>query len=940
MALVDTQGFVMAVDRSLFGPQGRRWIERKLPDVVTNLAFIGVSAVGALILCFHITREYYQSGYWAILQTPKHVLNAVILHLVARALRWHLDRLLGLNFAARDQALPDFFAASAQEGRGDGRDDGNNGSNNHHKPAVVWPWQSSQSHSRAAQLEPRDRLDSTASTTDQEQSGRWGSGGGNNGINVSRNHRRSLSADRAPPTAEGTRAPAAQEAAAAAAALASAGAESGGSRAGAKNNRRRRRSLTGSSSSSPATPPPTAEASTAAVTGRREAGGGRERGETEEGEEETGVRTAMAAAVVSAAAAAAAGITGGGEGGGEGGSRRWRKPIDKLSRALGSTRRRASLQAGRPGRDAADGGAGNEVQQPRLNFFTEADLDELLHSNFFIKMCDDASWLYVEDHPYVPELNWLLTLWGGYKIAPRFQGEVKQNEAHRMLFQCESGRHRGNIRIRSRATNTFLFFLGVKQPLTWVAWDRDVVGGDWEDLKLEWVGKPRGPDGVLVGDERGRVVIRSRRINGYVSWNGSRFTHVPGREGATVFMLQRMASSSGGGGSAGGSESMAASAQSTHGMGEKNYITISPATSNEGVEFTSDFDRVFRSSTLQAAFEQHPAFKAVFTRQQETPSALYGSRSGANSAEKYPGRIVAVSTESATATAKPGLAHASKGLISAIMTAYSTHCNLVISPDDVWLTILGQQNIKSPELADWFRPGFSTTTERDEVCAAATAMSSLQAYFEYMICMTCGIPSVTLMGTVADWKLLREKIERLLEFEVEGNPEGKVMEIWVGYLRKVCDGFVESAEHPGSPETLEFWDKVLSHISHGSGMNYTTGWVSAFTCFNSAGNFLGKKKANDSDFPMIRDTAISHNVVSCPRETATAQRKPCQKSDSSGRMAGQTTGCLVTPPTVFASKSAAQLGRQITHPSADVFDVILCDPKLAGGDGLQSCRAS
>lgn len=55
MALVDTQGFVMAVDRSLFGPQGRRWIERKLPDVVTNLAFISVSAVGALILAFHVS---------------------------------------------------------------------------------------------------------------------------------------------------------------------------------------------------------------------------------------------------------------------------------------------------------------------------------------------------------------------------------------------------------------------------------------------------------------------------------------------------------------------------------------------------------------------------------------------------------------------------------------------------------------------------------------------------------------------------------------------------------------------------------------------------------------------------------------------------------------------------------------------------------------------
>lgn len=195
------------------------------------------------------------------------------------------------------------------------------------------------------------------------------------------------------------------------------------------------------------------------------------------------------------------------------------------------------------------------------------------------------------------------------------------------------------------------------------------------------------------------------------------------------------------------------------------------------------------------------------------------------------------------------------------MTAYNTHCDLVIGPDDVWLTILAQfcayanknaeglrnrivdhegrkelkvycgwtmqmadtaeyqrmfrellgqirQNIKSPELADWFRPGFSTTTEKDEVCAAATAMASLQTYFEYQLLFRCGIPSVTLMGTIGDWKLLREKIERLLEFEVDGNPEGKVMEIWVGYLRKVCDGFVESAEHPGSPETLEFWDKV------------------------------------------------------------------------------------------------------------------------------------
>ncbi|CAM9952419.1 unnamed protein product [Laminaria digitata] len=179
-----------------------------------------------------------------------------------------------------------------------------------------------------------------------------------------------------------------------------------------------------------------------------------------------------------------------------------------------------------------------------MKFFTEDDFDELLHSTFFIKMCDDASWLYVEEQPHHPQLNWLLSFWGGFKIAPRFPGEVTQHEAHRMLFQCENGRHKGHVRIRSRATNTFLFFLGIKHPLTWVAWDRDVVGGDWEDLRLEWVGTPAGPDGVLVGDERGRVIAHCRSLNAYVSWNGTGFTHVQAKEGATVFMLQRMSHSS------------------------------------------------------------------------------------------------------------------------------------------------------------------------------------------------------------------------------------------------------------------------------------------------------------------------------------------------------------------------------------------------------------
>ncbi|CAM9989140.1 unnamed protein product [Ectocarpus sp. 12 AP-2014] len=348
---------------------------------------------------------------------------------------------------------------------------------------------------------------------------------------------------------------------------------------------------------------------------------------------------------------------------------------------------------------------------------------------------------------------------------------------------------------------------------------------------------------------------------------------------------------------------MATSAPASGRGVEVKQVTISPASSNPKLEFTSNFEQVFKpSSSLRGAFEHHAAYKAIFRTE-----GGRGFRSREPDMTKLPGKIVATSRT----TQQTDLSRASKGLISAIMTAYNTHCALVVSPDDVWLTILSQfcayvnknaeglrdrvvehegkkeltvegygsletadyetlikdllgkirQNIKSPELADWFRPGFSTTTETDEVCAAATAMASLQAYFEYKMCLTCGIPSVTMMGTVEDWKLLREKIERMLEFEVQGNPEGKVMEVWVGYLRKVCDGFVESAEHPDSAATVDFWDKVLSQ-SGGSGVNYTTGWVSTFSCFDKDGNFIGKKTGMSGEFPLI--SSLCHNVVSCP----------------------------------------------------------------------------
>lgn len=61
------------------------------------------------------------------------------------------------------------------------------------------------------------------------------------------------------------------------------------------------------------------------------------------------------------------------------------------------------------------------------------------------------------------------------------------------------------------------------------------------------------------------------------------------------------------------------------------------------------------------------------------------------------------------------------------------------------------KNIKNPEVAEWFQPNFSTTTPTDKVAACVSIMATLQNYFSYVCRTCCGVPKVTLLGTVEDW---------------------------------------------------------------------------------------------------------------------------------------------------------------------------------------------
>lgn len=229
---------------------------------------------------------------------------------------------------------------------------------------------------------------------------------------------------------------------------------------------------------------------------------------------------------------------------------------------------------------------------------------------------------------------------------------------------------------------------------------------------------------------------------------------------------------------------------------------------------------------------------------------------------------------------------AGSGLVSTLLDAYAQHHELLLRPDDVWQAILTQlnfyvnggraerlrdvfvdfdgqrelrietccstealdygalareftdliaANVNDPTLVDWsVGPSFSTSTHTDRVVASVTLMSTLRAYFKYTISILCGFPKVTLLGTPADWALLRTKIDRLLEFELD---EG-LMARWHALLAPLLDEMARTAA--GEPADADWWAGVAQEETVDAGCTtetYFDGWVIALVPFDARGQW-------------------------------------------------------------------------------------------------------
>lgn len=206
------------------------------------------------------------------------------------------------------------------------------------------------------------------------------------------------------------------------------------------------------------------------------------------------------------------------------------------------------------------------------------------------------------------------------------------------------------------------------------------------------------------------------------------------------------------------------------------------------------------------------------------------------------------------------------GLLQTVRTAFDRHHPLVLTPDAIWLCIAqgfaahvnanaerlrgkfvrheGQAELRVerhdfvkgspanpwPELFRAFSDqiaahigrqrdlvvcDFSTTGPYERAASEVVLLEAMQKYFKYVVVTMCGIPEITLEGTVDDYRSIRRRVQALSEYDLSW---------WVDRLLPIVDQLIAAAE---GRVDVPFW-RSLYNLDDSSGGPWVTGWINAF----------------------------------------------------------------------------------------------------------------
>ncbi len=151
------------------------------------------------------------------------------------------------------------------------------------------------------------------------------------------------------------------------------------------------------------------------------------------------------------------------------------------------------------------------------------------------------------------------------------------------------------------------------------------------------------------------------------------------------------------------------------------------------------------------------------------------------------------------------------------------------------------KQIKKVGLKRHLECDFSTSSKASIAASQIILLDAMKRYFRYVLRGGCGIPKVTLDGTLEDWLHLQEKVAKIRDL-------GLGLDSWLDRLEPVIAQFVST--YKGDVDE-KFWSMVIFDVPYASGVPIPSwnGWIGALFPYNDSGFQITKNSNIPGEVP-------------------------------------------------------------------------------------------
>eukprot|EP01083_Nonionella_stella_P205287 747691_1 len=151
------------------------------------------------------------------------------------------------------------------------------------------------------------------------------------------------------------------------------------------------------------------------------------------------------------------------------------------------------------------------------------------------------------------------------------------------------------------------------------------------------------------------------------------------------------------------------------------------------------------------------------------------------------------------------------------------------SSDNDWSSVLNQfeagcRKLSNDKVVDLITSNFSTTTPTAKAASQCVLFKALSEYISFRTCTNSGIPNITLIGSVQDWKKIQNKCEQLKQMNIG-------LDFWLQHLVPIVENIVKTVvflsqnkDKASEKELIQFWDSIYSFNSESGGCT-VSGWA-------------------------------------------------------------------------------------------------------------------